>query len=98
MLAGGGMDRLPRDPRKLREWAMVMSVVGSLTAIDRPLIPAGAEVLIPGSGAYSEGEFESPIAPDCIRWRARRLFRSPVEGRTRLVFDGACLTTFPRIR
>ncbi|MGQ4332366.1 MFS transporter [Streptomyces hayashii] len=59
-LAGGGMDRLPQDPRKLREWDMVMSVVGSLTAIDRPLIPAGAEVLIHGSGADSEDEFESP--------------------------------------
>ncbi len=60
MVARAGMTRLPEDPRRLREWAMVMAVVGALTAIDRGLVPADAEVLVHGSGAYSEGEFESP--------------------------------------
>ncbi|MGI8329145.1 DUF6002 family protein [Actinomadura scrupuli] len=60
LLARAGMDRLPEDPRKLREWAMVMATVGALTAIDRGLIPAGEEILLHGSGAYSEGEFETP--------------------------------------
>ncbi|MGD3110853.1 DUF6002 family protein [Streptomyces sp. YGL11-2] len=60
LLAKGGMTRLPEDPRKLREFAMVMSTVGALTAIDRGLVPEDEEILIHGSGAYSEGEFHSP--------------------------------------
>ncbi|MER6067839.1 DUF6002 family protein [Streptomyces sp. NPDC001852] len=60
LLASAGMTRLPEDPRKLREWAMVMAVVGSLTAIDRGILPEDVDVLVHGSGAYSEGEFESP--------------------------------------
>jgi hypothetical protein len=60
LLAAAGMTRLPEDPRRLHEWAMVMAVVGTLTAIDRGLLPAGQEVLLHGSGAYSEGEFENP--------------------------------------
>jgi hypothetical protein len=58
LLQGGGFDRLPQDPRWLREWAMVMAMVGCLNAIDRGLIPAGVDVVVHGSGAYSEGEFE----------------------------------------
>ncbi|WP_404954554.1 DUF6002 family protein [Streptomyces sp. 147326] len=60
LLAAGGMTRLPLDPRRLREWAMVMATVGALTAIDRGLVPEDAEVLVHGSGAYSEGEYETP--------------------------------------
>jgi hypothetical protein len=58
LLRGADFDRLPEDPRWLREWAMVMSAVGCLNAIDRDVIPAGVDVVIHGSGAYSEGEFE----------------------------------------
>ncbi|MEU3861043.1 DUF6002 family protein [Streptomyces sp. NPDC028722] len=60
LLAAGGMTRLPLDPRHLREWAMVMVTVGALTAIDRGVVPEGAEVLVHGSGSYFEGEYESP--------------------------------------
>jgi hypothetical protein len=60
LLAAAGMTRLPEDPRRLREWAMVMAVVGSLNAVDRGLLPEGQEVLLHGSGAYSEGEYENP--------------------------------------
>lgn len=45
---------LPEDPRALREWATVMATVGVLAAIDRGVIPDGEEVLIHGSGTYSE--------------------------------------------
>ncbi|MEU5595948.1 DUF6002 family protein [Streptomyces sp. NPDC020298] len=58
LLRGADFHRLPEDPRQLREWAMVMSAVGCLNAIDRDVIPAGADVVIHGSGAYSEGEFD----------------------------------------
>jgi hypothetical protein len=60
LLAAGGMTRLPSDPRRLREWAIVMATVGVLTAIDRGLVPEDAEVLVHGTGAYSEDEYESP--------------------------------------
>lgn len=60
LLGRAGMERLPEDPRKLREWAMVMAAVGALNAIDRGLVPDGDEVLVHGSGAYSEDEFQSP--------------------------------------
>jgi hypothetical protein len=60
LLSAGGMTRLPLDPRKLHEFAMVMATVGALTAIDRGLVPDGEEMLIHGSGAYSEGEFTWP--------------------------------------
>lgn len=60
VLSSAGMTRLPEDPRKLHEWAMVMAVVGALTAIDRGLVPPWAELLVHGSGAYSEGEFDIP--------------------------------------
>jgi hypothetical protein len=59
-VANAGMTRLPEDPRKLREFAMVMAVTGVLTAIDRGLLPEWADVLVHGSGAYSEEEFDPP--------------------------------------
>jgi hypothetical protein len=58
-LAAAGLSRLPEDPRRLREWAMVMAVVGTLTAIDRELIPY-SEVVVHGTGAYADGEFGTP--------------------------------------
>jgi hypothetical protein len=58
LLRHADFDRLPEDPRWLREWAMVMSVVGCLNAIDRDVIPEDVDVVIHGSGAYSEGEFQ----------------------------------------
>lgn len=58
LFSQGGFDRLPEDPRWLREWAMVMASVGGLNAIDRGIIPSNADVVIHGSGAYSEGEFQ----------------------------------------
>lgn len=54
------MSRLPQDPRELREWAMVMAMAGTLTAIDRDLIPPDAGVVVHGTGAYSAGEFDPP--------------------------------------
>lgn len=57
LIAAAGMNRLPADPRKIREWALVMATVGVLNAIDRGLVDE-EEIVIHGSGCYSEDEFE----------------------------------------
>jgi hypothetical protein len=80
-LAAAGMERLPADPRKLREWALVMAVVGVLNAIDRGLVDEH-EVVVHGSGCYSEPEFE-PF----LQHRAR-LVRD-AEGIAAAVYDAA---------
>lgn len=59
LLAAAGVD-LPRDPRRLREWSLVMAVTGVLNALDRGLV-AGGDVLVHGSGSYADGDF-TPLA------------------------------------
>jgi hypothetical protein len=49
---------LPTDPRRLREWSLVMAVTGLLTAIDRGLVPAGEDdIVIHASGSYGTDDF-----------------------------------------
>jgi hypothetical protein len=48
--------RLPSDPDDLREWSLVMAVVGALQAVDRELVDA-SELVIHGSGSYAAGDF-----------------------------------------
>jgi hypothetical protein len=48
----------PADPAALREWSLSMAVTGVLNAIDRGLIEPERDVVIHGSGIYSEGGFE----------------------------------------
>jgi hypothetical protein len=55
LVAAAGVD-LPRDPRRLREWSLVMAVTGVLNAIDRGLV-AGEDVLVHGSGSYADEDF-----------------------------------------
>jgi Family of unknown function (DUF6002) len=62
LLERAGMGRLPADPRQLREWALVMAAVGAMNAIDRDLVEED-EVVIHGSGCYSENEFDT-LAPE----------------------------------
>jgi hypothetical protein len=47
---------LPADATQLREWSLVMAVTGVLNAIDRGLA-TDPEVVIHGSGCYSEGDY-----------------------------------------
>ncbi|MBZ4018384.1 DUF6002 family protein [Streptomyces purpurogeneiscleroticus] len=56
---------LPSDPRRLREWSLVMAVTGALNAIDRGLFPDGDDVLIHGSGSYADQDYR-PV-PDAHR-------------------------------
>jgi hypothetical protein len=56
MLAPAGVC-LPADPRRLREWSLVMAVAGVLTGVDRGLIETD-DILVHGSGSYSDDDFE----------------------------------------
>ena len=50
--------RLPADPRRLREWALVMAMTGLLNAIDRDLVAEGDDIIVHGSGCYADGDFD----------------------------------------
>lgn len=56
---------LPTDPRRLREWSLVMAVTGTLNAVDRGLLPDSDDVLIHGSGSYTDQDYR-PM-PDAHR-------------------------------
>ncbi|MGW0735554.1 DUF6002 family protein [Streptomyces sp. NPDC002851] len=47
---------LPADPRRLREWSLVMAVTGVLNGIDRGLI-GDRDILVHASGSYSEDDY-----------------------------------------
>jgi hypothetical protein len=53
---------LPADPRRLREWSLVMALTGVLNAVDRGLL-THPEVLVHASGSYHTGDFR-PAAAD----------------------------------
>ncbi|HEX9993858.1 MAG TPA: DUF6002 family protein [Acidimicrobiales bacterium] len=55
---------VPADPRRVREWSLVMAVTGVLNAIDRGLVPDGDDVLVHGSGCYADDQYE-PIPAGC---------------------------------
>lgn len=48
---------LPDDPAGLREWSVVMAMVGLLNGIDRGLVEED-EILVHGSGCYGIGDYE----------------------------------------
>jgi hypothetical protein len=48
---------LPADPRRLREWSLVMAVTGLLNGLDRGLIADG-DILIHGSGSYADDDYQ----------------------------------------
>ncbi|MBR7676936.1 hypothetical protein KDA82_28820, partial [Streptomyces daliensis] len=66
--------RLPADPREVREWSLVMAVVGALNALDRDLVPEGGpegspegDILVHGSGSYAVGDFDALSATELHR-------------------------------
>jgi hypothetical protein len=54
-----GVIELPADPRRLREWSLVMAITGVLNALDRGVCPDG-EVLVHASGSYQDSDFTIP--------------------------------------
>lgn len=57
--------RLPADPRRVREWSLVMALTGVLNAIDRGLVPAGVDVVVHGSGFYAADDYQ-PIGSEAV--------------------------------
>lgn len=49
---------LPADLRALREWSTVMAMTGVMNAIDRGLIDADRDVVVHGTGSYSDTDYE----------------------------------------
>jgi Family of unknown function (DUF6002) len=52
---------LPADPRRLREWSLVMAFTGVLNAVDRGLV-TDDDILVHGSGSYSDDDFRPATA------------------------------------
>ncbi|NUT74388.1 hypothetical protein HNO86_04955 [Pseudomonas sp. C1C7] len=50
--------RLPKDPRDLKEWSLVMAMTGCLNAIDRQLLEGVDGYTIHASGTYCLGDYE----------------------------------------
>ncbi|MFD4941467.1 DUF6002 family protein [Streptomyces sp. NPDC058239] len=51
---------LPGDPRALREWSLVMALTGVCNAVDRGLVEAGRDVVVHGSGWYTDDDVRTP--------------------------------------
>ncbi|WP_327279919.1 MULTISPECIES: DUF6002 family protein [unclassified Streptomyces] len=81
-LAEAGI-RLPANPTAVREWSLVMAVVGILNAIDRGLVPQN-DILVHGSGSYAAGDFASMTVRDAHRVQ-------DVEAMRQLVLDATDL-------
>ncbi|MGW3558871.1 DUF6002 family protein [Streptomyces sp. NPDC000963] len=56
---------LPSDPRRLREWSLVMALTGVFNAVDRGLL-TDPEVLVHASGSYHSGDFR-PVRDEHLR-------------------------------
>jgi hypothetical protein len=56
---------LPADLRTLREWSTVMAFTGVTNAIDRSLIDPGRDIVVHGTGCYSDTMYE-PLPPDAL--------------------------------
>jgi len=62
---GAALPGLPADLRTLREWSTVMALTGVTNAVERGLVPAGREIVVHGTGCYSDADFE-PLCADAI--------------------------------
>lgn len=62
---GAALPGLPADLRTLREWSTVMALTGVTNAVERGLVPAGREIVVHGTGCYSDADFE-PLCSDAI--------------------------------
>lgn len=62
LLAGTGC-ALPADFRTLREWSVVMAVTGVLNAVDRGLVEPDRDIVVHGTGAYADHDYQPlPLA------------------------------------
>ncbi|MGH3401119.1 MAG: DUF6002 family protein [Streptosporangiaceae bacterium] len=56
---------LPQDPSRLREWSLVMAMTGMMAALDRGLLPSCDDILVHGSGCYSQDDY-TPIPVESL--------------------------------
>jgi Family of unknown function (DUF6002) len=56
---------LPADLRRLREWSTVMAFTGVLNAIDRGLLAGDRDVVVHGTGSYTD-EMYQPLGADAL--------------------------------
>ncbi|OKI20344.1 DUF6002 family protein [Streptomyces sp. CB03911] len=66
LIAVAGGVALPADPRRLREWSLVMAVTGVLNGIDRGLI-GDRDILVHASGSYGEDDYTVLSPADSVR-------------------------------
>lgn len=59
LMGSTGRD-FPSNSTHLREWSLVMALTGTFHALDRGLLPETSEVVVHGSGWYSETDFSVP--------------------------------------
>ncbi|MFB7664825.1 DUF6002 family protein [Kitasatospora sp. NPDC056138] len=60
-LEGAGFSA-PADPAGVREWSLVMALTGVLNAIDRGLVKPDHDVVVHGSGWYTDADY-TPLGP-----------------------------------
>jgi hypothetical protein len=80
----GGIE-LPADPRKLREWSLVMALTGVLNGIDRGLV-SDRDILVNATGSYTEDDYtplssEHSVSIDDIEGFYRVVRRAAEAGR-----------------
>jgi hypothetical protein len=57
--------RLPADSSEVREWSLIMAITGVLIGIERDLIKAGTDVVVHGSGFYTDALL-APAQPEWV--------------------------------
>jgi hypothetical protein len=57
---------LPADPREIREWSLVKAFTGMMLAVDRGLLDGCGEVVVHGSGSYTDASL-APALPETLR-------------------------------
>ncbi|WBB78077.1 DUF6002 family protein [Micromonospora sp. WMMD882] len=60
---------LPTDPRELREWSLVKAFTGLMLAVDRGLLDDSGEVVVHGSGSYTDASL-APAPAGTLRTAA----------------------------
>jgi hypothetical protein len=53
----------PADPRRVREWSLVMALTGAINAADRGLLPADCDLVVHATGWYTDADYVPMPAP-----------------------------------
>ncbi|BCJ28482.1 DUF6002 family protein [Actinocatenispora sera] len=61
---------VPADPRRLREFSLVMALTGVLNAVQRRLVPDGTDLVVHASGSYTVDDYPPLAAADTVPVRS----------------------------